>query len=157
MATIEEALTNFEAVMRADYPALLAAIEADKKDGIKLEPPRTYEWEEVREAITQTPAVLMIGMEESDTVLRDQMRDATIQFFLVTTDRNKTHLTKKLYRYGKALRQLLRPTANRTLNGTVISAKVVRVSYSPTFVDRDNLFARDLQAEIVLRIVKEND
>jgi hypothetical protein len=157
MATIEDAVTNLESIMRADLPALLTAIEVEKKDGIRLEPPRTYEWEEIRESLTQVPAVLLIGQDESDVQLRDIVRDATITVVIITTDRNKTHLTKKLYRYAKALRQLLRPNMNRTLNDTVISAKVVRVSYSPTFVDRDNLYARDLQAEVVLRIPKEND
>ena len=157
MATIETAVANLETILRDDLPAILALIDAEKKDGIKLEPIRSFEWEETREAIKQTPACLLIGVDESDVVLRDQVRDATIQLFLVVDDRDKKSLTKRLYRYATALRRVLRPATNRTLATTIISAKIVRVTFSPTFVDRDNMFARDLQAEIVLRMPKEGD
>lgn len=157
MATIEDAVVNFSEILRDDLPAILTAIENEKKDGIKLEPIRVFEFEETREAIIQTPAALIIGTDEVDATLKDMLRDANIQLYLVVTDRNKKHLTKKLWRYGQAIRRVLRPVASRTLKGKVISAKVMRVAYSPTFVDRDNLFCRDLQADIVLRVAKEND
>ena len=157
MATIEDAVVNFGEILQDDLPAILTAIENEKRDGIKLEPIRTIEYEEVREAITQTPAALIIGTDEADNPLRDIVRDATIQLYLVVTDRSKKNLTKKLWRYGSAIRRVLRSTANRTLKGKVISAKVMRIGYSPTFVDRDNLFCRDLQADIMIRVPKEND
>lgn len=156
MATIEDAVSNLEAILRTDLPAILDAIMLERADGVRLEPIRTFDWEETREFL-QFPACLLLGQDESDLVLRDQVRDATIQLILVTADRDKRALTKKLFRYAKALRVLLRPSANRTLAQKVISAKIVRVTYSPMFVDRDNLFCRDLQAEIVLRLAKEND
>lgn len=157
MATIEDAVDNFIDILRDDLPTILLAIEAQKKDGIKLEPIRVFETEETKEAITQLPAVLVLGQDETDATLRDIVRDANIQVYLVIADRSKKNLTRKLWRYGSAIRQVLRPTTNRTLKGKVISAKVVRIGYSPTFMDRDNLFCRDLQADIVLRVPKEND
>ena len=153
MANIEDAMAGLQAIMEQDLPGFLATITAEWNDGIKLDPIAAYDWEELHKGgVRATPAALLMGIEESDPVLRDQIRDATIIVYLIITDRQKSALTKKLFRYADGLRRMLRSAVNRTLRGKIISAKVVRVKYSPTWVSRDNLFTRDLEATIVVRV-----
>lgn len=152
MATIEYAVAGLETILAEDFPTQLAAQEALWKDGIKLESIRTFEWEEVHGSVKSTPAALIIGAEDNDVVGRDMLFDATIYIYVILTDRSKRHLTKKLYRYAEALRQTLKSPRNHTLRGVIVSAKVVRVKYSPTFVDRTNLYMRDFEATTMLRL-----
>lgn len=152
MANIEHAVAGLETILVQDLPAQLSVQELLWKDGIKLEPLRQIEWEEIRGAINTTPAALIIGSDDNDVVGRDMLFDATIYLYVILTDRSKKSLTKKLYRYAQAVRDVLKTPRNHTLRGVIVSAKVVRVKYSPTFVDRTNLFMRDFEATVMLRL-----
>lgn len=152
MKSIEDALVALEKAFRESYPTYLAEQEAKWKDGIRLEPFRTIEWQEVAQ-IPVAPAIILMGDDESDPNLRDQLFDATVTAYIVVMDKAKTYAVKKLYRYVSALRLMLRDT--RTLGGIIVSAKLVRAQYSPIFTERTNLYARDCQVTLQLRIPRE--
>jgi len=152
MASIEEAVIHFEQMLRNDLPIHLTALQDKWADGIILEPIRSFEWEEVRDAIKVTPACLIIGEDEDDENLRDLLYTARLTLIMIVTDRAKTNTTKKLYRYADAVKRMLRPAAKRSTPGVIVSAIVRHIGYSPTFVDRDQLFARDFQADVRLRL-----
>lgn len=150
--SLEDAVTELESILRADFPDMLATIVTERGDGVPLPVPVEYHWEEVAEKLMGLPAVLLIPDFEVDTDARDILWDSTIQLYLVASDSGKKNLTKKMLRYAEAVKRILRKPLRRTLNQKAVSAKVARVGYSPTYLDRDNLYARDINAEIVIRI-----
>jgi hypothetical protein len=152
MATIEDAVASLQIILTDDLPTQLDALMALYTDGIRLEPIRQFEWEEPHGKISSTPAALILGVEDSDVAGRDMVFDAVIILYVILVDRAKNQLTKKLFRYAEAVRRSLRSPQNRTLRATVISAKVSRVKYSPTYTDRTNLYMRDFEATITLRM-----
>jgi hypothetical protein len=152
-AYIEQVIEAVDASLQIEYPAFLTAMEAEHNDGIRLEPFRVIEWEEVREIAT-TPALLLIANAENDPNMRDQAIDCDIQIFVILQDRNKRTLTKKLFRYAECLRRWVAVAKNRTLSGLVISVKILRVDYSAVYTDRSNLFCRDFQASLQVRYLR---
>lgn len=153
-SSIEDAVASLEAILRGNFPAMLAEVQAERNDGIPLPSPQVYEWEEIPGSLKATPACLLIGEGEDDVDARDMIWTATIRLYIVVTDPSKQYLTRRLYRYADALKRIVRKPFNRTLDQKVVSAKVISIRYSPTFVDRDNTHARDLNAEIQLRIAR---
>lgn len=151
MADLEQALQNIEAIFKAEFPVVLPQLEAQYKDGIKLPAPVAYHWEEVPEKIGATPAVMLIP-EGEDQREKDQLYDATVRMYVVLTDSEKRHLTRRILRYVKAAKIIIRKPINRTLYQYVTSIKIPAVRYGNTFMDRSQLFARDFSAELVLRI-----
>jgi hypothetical protein len=154
MAVLERAILNFETLLKAEFPVVIPVIEAEWNDGIKLGLPASYHWEEVPEKIGPTPAILIIPEGEDDPAQGDMLWDATLRVYVVITDKERRHLTKRILRYADALKRILRRPVNRTLYQYVVSTKVLAVRYGNTFMDRDNLFARDFNAEITLRLAK---
>jgi hypothetical protein len=151
-ATIEDAVQGLEDLVRNSFPSILDAISKERNDGLILEPMRSFEWEEVRDAMKSVPCCIIIGEEETDGLTSDIVYTAQVTIYIIATDRSKSMLTRKMFRYGQALKRMLRPGTARTLNRAVVSAKVVRIQYSPTFVDRDQMFARDLRAEVICKL-----
>jgi hypothetical protein len=153
--TIEDAVQGIEDIIRSSFPAILEQIMAERKDGIILEPIRSYEWEEVHNALKSTPCAIIIGEEElNPEATKERNYIAIVTVYIIVVDRSKTMLTRKLFRYGHALRRMLRPALGYTLHRVVSSATIRRIQYSPTFVDRDQLFARDLRADIECKIIR---
>ena len=154
MATIERAVMNFEAILRAEFPLALATIAAEWNDGVDLQAPVSYHWEEVPEKIGATPAVLIIaeGEDQTEMGVKDSLFNATLRVYVVITGREKRELTQRIFRYADAMKRIVRKPFNRTLYQHVVSAKIPAIRYSNTFVDRDQLFARDFSAEVTLRL-----
>lgn len=149
---IEDIVGAVETQLLTTYATYLATIEQERNDGLRLEPIAVTEWEELDGALTALPAALILGDSDVDVDSRDQIIEVNLTVNIILQDRAKQHLTKKLYRYGDALRRLFRPANARTLNQRCISVKVTTIKYSPTFTDSKNLYTRDLQAELAIRM-----
>jgi hypothetical protein len=153
-STIEDAVQGLEDLIRESFPALLDEISRERADGIILEPIRSFDWEEIHNATKVVPACIIIGDEEQEELTANIVYTAQVTIFIIATDRSKSNLTRKLFRYGQALKRMLRPAGARTLHRVIVSARIVRIQYSPTFVDRDQLFARDLRAEVICKLAR---
>jgi hypothetical protein len=106
------------------------------------------------------PAVMIIAEEETDPSLRDLLYDCRVTVIFIFADTDQRNVTKKMFRYGKALRRMLKPHNNRSLRGKVNSAKVSTIRWLPTGRGgsaTEQLFARGFEADIVLRLPKEGD
>lgn len=155
MATIsiEDGIQGVETLLLSQsFEDILAAIDAERDDGIVLEPIRATEWEETVGEISTLPCALLIGDSEVDESLRDRIIQVNVKVILLVADKSKQHLTRRLYRYGSAMRQMFHGADSRTLGQRFISAKVRRIEYSPTFVDRQNVYSRDITADLELRM-----
>lgn len=149
---LEDALRELESIIRTKMPDMLMTIMSERPDGIILDTFAEYHWEEVAEKLGALPAILLIPDTDVDPDQSDAKWDHTVQIYIIARDEEKRNLTKKLLRYVEALSRLLRAPFNRTLNQTAISAKIVRVGYGATFVDRDQRFVRDINAELIIRL-----
>jgi hypothetical protein len=157
VANSEDALVGLQLILEQDFPVYLHQIELQNTDGVILENLKQIEWEEYEDAKgLQLPAAMLIAETEADPSLRDILFDCNVTVRIVVADTDKRNLTKKMFRYAKALRRMLKPAANRSLRGKVNSAKVgtIRwVSVGP----RDNLFSGGFDASLVIRVPKEGD
>lgn len=161
MANSEEAVAGLEELLLTDYPTYLRQLEVEFTDGVILESIRQVDWEEYDDGVgLQLPGVMIVAEEERDTALRDLLYDCRVTAIFMLQDANKRNVTKKMFRYAKALRRMLKPTRNRSLRGRVISAKVEAIRWLPTGRgqnDTKGLFARGFEADIVLRLPKESE
>jgi hypothetical protein len=161
LSNTEDAVRGLEQIFLQDYPTFLRTIELENTDGVMMENLRQIEWEEIDEETTiQMPGVVLIGEDETDEVLRDQLYNCRITAIFFVADTNKRNVTKKMYRYGKALRRMLKKTNNRSLRGSAISAKVGAIRWLPTgrgVGATAGLFARGFEADLVVRLQKEGD
>lgn len=161
MANSEEAVAGLETIFLQDYPVFLRQVELEYRDGVELEGLRTVTWEEYDDGNgLQLPAVMIIAEDETDPSMRDILYDCRVTAIFMLADTDKRNVTKKMFRYGKALRRMFRPVLNRSLRGKVNSAKVGAIRWLPTgrgTGDTANLFARGFEADIVLRLPKEGD
>lgn len=157
MANSEDALVGLQEILEQDFPVFLRQIEQENTDGVELENLHQIEWEEYEDMSSlNLPCALLIAQDESDPSLRDILFDCRITVRFVFQDTSKRNLTKKQFRYAKALRRMLRPAANRSLRGKVNSAKVgtIRwVSVGP----KDNLHSGGFDASLIVRVPKEGD
>lgn len=153
MITIEDVVARMTDVLMSDtFHDVLRTIDSERNDGLVLEPLRAVEWEEIEEsALPSLPCALIIGETEEDPMLRDQTYDATLSLIVFAQDKSKRYLTKRLYRYGEAVRRVFAMPRMRTLNQTVISVKIGSVRYSPTFTDRQ-VYSRDITMDIRVRM-----
>jgi hypothetical protein len=158
---MEEALIGLHEIFEQDFPKYLREVELEYTDGVELENLRDIVWEEYEDGVgMQVPGLMMIADEETDPSLRDILFDARLTCIFLVQDTNKRNVTKKMFRYAKALRRMLKPTANRSLRGKVNSAKVVTIRYLPTGrggSDTDAIYARGFEADLVLRLPKEKE
>lgn len=161
MANTETAMEGLEQLFLEDYPTFLRQVELEFTDGVELENIREVSWEEYDDGTgLQLPGVMLVPEDETDPVLRDQLFDCRITAIFMFADSNKRNVTKKMFRYGKALRRMVRPTPNRSLRGRVTSVKVNAIRWLPTgrgTSDSGNLYARGFEADLVLRLPKEGD
>jgi hypothetical protein len=161
MSNTEEAVQGLEELFLTDYPTYLRAVELEFTDGVELESIREVTWEEYDDGVgLQLPVVMIVPEDESDPSLRDILYDCRVTVIFMFADSSKRNVTKKMFRYAKALRRMLKPSNNRSLRGKVNSAKVSTIRWLPTgrgIGDMDNLFARGFEADLVLRIPKEGD
>jgi hypothetical protein len=153
-------MIGVQELLEQDYPAFLRVVEREFTDGVPLENLRQIEWEEFESEI-QTPGVLLLAEDEVDTTLRDLLYDCRITAVFLLADTNKRNVTKKMFRYGKALRRMLRPNNNRGLRSRVISAKVGAIRWMPTGRGTTGrtagMYARGFEADLVIRLPKELD
>lgn len=161
MANSEEAVQGLEEILTQEYPTYLRQVEVQYTDGVELESLREITWEEYEDGVSlQLPCAMVIAEDESDPSLRDLLYDCRITVIFMFADSNKRNVTKKMFRYAKALRRMLRPNNNRSLRGKVNSAKVSTIRWLPTgrgTGDTSALFARGFEADLVLRLPKEGD
>jgi hypothetical protein len=161
VANTEEAIAGLEQILLEDYPAFLRQVQQQYTDGVELENLHEISWEEYDDGVgLQLPGVMIIAEDESDPSLRDLLYDCRVTAIFMFADTNKRNVTKKMFRYGKALRRMFRPSNNRSLRGKVNSAKVGAIRWLPTgrgTGDTSGLFARGFEADIVLRLPKEGD
>ncbi len=156
MANSEDALEGLQLILEQDFPVYLRQVELQYTDGVELENLREITWEEQDPQGLNIPAVMLIAEDETDTPLRDILFDCHITARFVFEDSNKRNLTKKMFRYGKALRRMVRPPSNRSLRGKVNSVKVrtIRwVSVGP----RGNLHSGGFDANLMIRVPREGD
>ncbi len=158
MATTEDAIEGLEIVLLEDFPVFLREVERSYTDGVELENLRAVIWEEYDDQIgLPMPGVMLLATDEVDESLRDQVIVSHITAVFGFADSNKRNLTKKMFRYGRALRRMLRPSANRSLRGRVISAKVGAIRWLPTGRNRSNLYARGFEADLECRLQRGGD
>lgn len=161
MANSEEGVAGLEQILREDYPTFLRQVQADYTDGVELENLNEITWEEYDDGVgLQLPGVMLVAEDENDPSLRDLLYDCRITAIFMFADSSKRNVTKKMFRYAKALRRMFRPTNNRSLRGKVNSAKVGTIRWLPTGRgegDTSGLFARGFEADLVLRLPKEGD
>jgi hypothetical protein len=162
MANTEDAMIGLEELLLEEYPTFLRAIELEFKDGVVLENLREVSWEEYDDSLgIAMPGVMLLPETETDPALRDLLYDCRITAIFMMTDSDKRNVTKKMFRYGRALRRMLRPNTNRGLRGRVISAKVGAIRWLATgrgTMGRSaGLFARGFEADLVIRLPKESD
>jgi hypothetical protein len=162
MANSEQAVEGLEQLLLNEYPFYLRQVELEHTDGVELESIREVTWEEYEDGVgLQLPGVMIIAENEVDTALRDILFDCRVTCIFMLQDTNKRNVTKKMFRYGKALRRMFRPANNRSLRGRVNSAKVVEIRWLPTgrgtSADRATFFARGFEADLVLRLPREGD
>lgn len=161
MANTEDALEGLTQILTDDYPTFLRQVEVQYTDGVELESIREISWEEYEDGNgLQLPGVMLIPEDEADPLLRDLLYDVRITAIFMFADGDKRNVTKKMFRYGKALRRMLRPSNNRSLRGKVNSAKVGAIRWLPTgrgTSDTTALFARGFEADLVIRVPKESD
>lgn len=158
MANMEQAIEGLEEIFTTDYPTYLRQVELLYTDGVELETLREITWEEGH--AIQVPGLAIIGEEETDPSLRDLLYDCRVTCIFVVQDTNRRNVTKKMFRYAKALRRMLKPAANRSLRGKVNSAKVSTIRYLPTGRvqgDTQAIFTRGFEADLMVRIPKEGD
>lgn len=157
MANSENALEGLQQILEQDFPVFLRQIEREHTDGVELENLRAIEWEEREDAMgLDIPCAMLIATSESDPSLRDILFDCYITARFVFQDSNKRNLTKKQFRYAKALRRMLRPAANRSLRGKVNSAKVGTIRWV-SVGSKDNLHSGGFDADLIVRVPKEGD
>lgn len=157
MANSEDALVGLQQILEQDFPAYIRQIELENTDGVVMENLREITWEEYDDFKgVNLPCAMLIAEDESDPSLRDILFDCRITVRMVFQDSSKRNLTKKMFRYAKALRRMLRPAANRSLRGKVNSAKVGTIKWV-SVGPRDNLFSGGFDANLVLRVPKEGD
>jgi hypothetical protein len=163
LANTEDALIGLEQIINDSFPTYLRAIELENIDGVVLENIREITWEEIDESGSglQIPGVMLLPNNETDESQRDIIYVCNITAVFLFQDSNKRNVTKKMFRYGKALRRMLKPTNNRSLRGKVISVKVVTIRWMPTgrgITGRSaGLFARGFEVDLVVRLPKEGD
>ena len=125
MATTENALDGLQEILELDFPTYLREVELEFTDGIELHNLTEISWEEYEDGVgLQLPGAMLIAEDETDAVLRDQIFECRITMVFALADSNKRNVTKKKFRYGRALRRMFRPAKNRSLRGRVISVKV---------------------------------
>jgi hypothetical protein len=157
VANSEDALVGLQLILEQDFPAYLRQIELQNTDGVELENLKQIEWEEYEDAKgLQLPAAMLLADKEADPSLRDILYDCSITVRIVLADTDKRNLSKKMFRYAKALRRMLKPAANRSLRGKVNSAKVGTIKWV-SVGPREKLFAGGFDADLVLRVPKEGD
>lgn len=162
MANSEEAIAGLEQILREDFPTILYEVEREYTDGVELENLRDIVWEELEDGMgMQLPGVMLVAEDETDPSLRDLLYDCRVTMIFVVSDTDKLNVTKKMFRYGKALRRTIKRLTNRSLRGRVNSAKVGAIRWMPTGRGTTRtggaLFARGFEADIVLRLPKEGD
>jgi len=161
VANTEDGIVGLEQIFLEDYPTFLRQVEQQYADGVELESIREISWEEYEDGNgLQLPGVMLIAEDESDPSLRDLLYDCRITAIFMFADTNKRNVTKKMFRYAKALRRMLRPTSNRSLRGKVNSVKVGTIRWLPTgrgTSDTTALFARGFEVDLLLRLPKEGD
>jgi hypothetical protein len=159
MATTEDVVQGIAELLETQYSDFLAEVEALYTDGVELKPLLAVEWEEFEDAIgLALPGAMILAQEETDDSLKDQIFESRVLVIIAVYDTQRRNVTKKIFRYGKALRRLVRPVRNRGLLGRVISAKVRQIRWSPTYMGpQENLYTRAFEAELVIRLQREGD
>jgi hypothetical protein len=161
MANSEEAIAGLEEILTDSYPTFLRQVEQQFTDGVELHNLAEISWEEYDDGVgLQLPGVMLVAEDETDPFLRDLLYDCRVTAIFMFADASKRNVTKKMFRYAKALRRMFRPANNRSLRGKVNSAKVAGIRWLPTgrgTSDTAALFARGFEADIVLRLPKEGD
>ena len=150
----EDVMVGLEELMRNQFYTYLKEVAARYNDGVILEPLVDITWEEHEnfEGLS-LPSCMILAQEEADPTLKDQMLDVTVFIVLGIFDSSARAASKKIFRYGRALKAMFRPNNNRTLSQRIVSSKVVRIRWSPPFSGpRDNDYSRAFEAEVVCRV-----
>lgn len=149
-------MTGMEAVMEAVQDTLstymaakVAALNTEYGDGITLTTIATYEWYEKNFAAQEYPAIVLDDVRSDPTERYVGAMNEThkLIIFIADTDGNAKTLKKKLYRYARAVKEIL--TTYYDLGGVTISAGYASTSYSPTFAnEKKSRYLRTIAVEM---------
>jgi hypothetical protein len=161
VANTEEALQGLQAIFEQSFPTFLRAVELEYTDGVILESLQEITWEDDDPVDNgfPMPGAMLVPESEVDDSLRDLLYTCNITVIMAFQDSEKRNATKKMLRYAKALRRMLRPVNNRSLLGKVNSAKVADIRWLPlrVSVQSGGLFVRGFEADLIIRLPKESD
>jgi len=148
MTGIEAAMQAVEDTLSANMEAKITALNAAYDDGIECSTSLTYEWYKknfaaqdypicVLDAATSTPEERYVGaMTEQHKIL----------VFVADTDPDAKQLVKKIFRYARAVREIL--SVNYDLGGVSHSISIISTEYSPTFTDKERKHLKAAAVEV---------
>ena len=138
MSDVEDVVEKVIALLGAEMPAALAAIETEKSDGMTLEPvAKFYFGERFLDLVAATDKPVVTVSPESSEARNIQggysEDDETIVVTVILRGDKEEILTRKALRYARAVRNVLaeHPVMDLFESGDVKRSEVAGVSYAP--------------------------
>ena len=156
--TLAEGLVNqVVSYFTTNLAAKLAAIDAEVADGLVLAMPASIEIsEKALKSVAEWPvmAVLVEGSQIPQWTGKEIWGHHSLVLGVIVLDQNEDTLKKRLYRYGRALVELL---ANAHGTGGItweVGQGMIDIDFSPTFAGPEAMLIGDVQVTVPM-ILKE--
>ena len=154
MTGMEAVLEAVETTLKAKMAAKVTALNAAYADAVVLADVATYAWESRNFAAQEYPAIILDPAKSlpEERYVGAMNERHTLIIFAAVTDSGAKALLKRLFRYARAVREIL--TTEYDLGGVTNSVSVISTTYSPTYADeKKSRYLRVVAVEI--EVIKE--